>query len=67
MKAWETTTSGLSPICSNGSTAYTWFSGHFETSDTNEIITEESVRLGSRGVLTLLTFRTVASTNACLN
>jgi len=66
-KAWGTTASGLSPIFSNGSTAFTWFSGHFETSDTNEIITEESVRLGSRGVLTLLTFRTVTSANSCLN
>jgi IrrE N-terminal-like domain len=66
-KAWETTTPGLSPIFSNTSTACTWFSGHSESGVTNEIIAEESVRLGSRGVLTLLTFQALTNAKICLS
>ncbi len=66
-KAWASNAPGLSQIFSSTSTACTWFGGHFEDSDKNEIITEESVRLGARGVLTLLTFRPIPRTNAGWN
>lgn len=46
----------LSGIVKTTSTATNWFTGIGESSDRNEVITEEAVRLCSRGVLTLLTF-----------
>jgi hypothetical protein len=55
-EAWAALPDGLSSIFTNTSTATTWFSSVTEQSDRNEIITEQAVRLGSRGVLTLLTF-----------
>lgn len=55
-EAWAAPPRGLSNIFENTSTATTWFQGVFERGDRNEIISEQAVRLGSRGVLTLLTF-----------
>jgi len=55
-KARATTGSGLSEIFRNQSTASFWFKGVGPTASRNLIITEQAVRLGWYGVLTLLLF-----------
>lgn len=57
----------LSGVVKTTSTATTWFSGVPASSDRNEVITEEAVRLGSRGVLALLTFPALPPAKTAVN
>lgn len=55
-EAWAADRTRLSQIFGSTSTASFWFPGVIDSSASNEIITEQAVRLGSRGVLAFVSF-----------